>query len=796
MLTLGLGVGMTTAVASLTDAMLFRPQPGVADPDRLIAVYSDTPSTPQVEFLGVSHSEFLDLRAGQDLVDLGAFGRRPFILAHSDATSAEVVGDYVSGTYFPVLGAVPAAGRLLSPDDDRPGTPSVVVISHRIWQEWFDGSAAIVGDSIDLNDEPATIIGVAPAGFRGTLLDWYGESSLDVFVPMAAMERHPALGPRNVLTDRRLNILNVVGRLRPEVTMEAARAGLKTEARRWTLAYPEADERELLIRTAGQSRFWPGRYENNARLLTLLNASAALLLVVTAFNLTSLWMTRALARRREMAVRLALGAGRARLGGQVLLDALLVALAAAVVGVAAAAALLRGLAAYPSVFEVPLDLSLSLDRRMLAVSVVLSVVAAMGVGLVPALTTSRRSLVSALQDGGPSVGGGRSIRARQLLITAQVATSVVVLVTAALLVRSLGNLSQVDTGYDPEGLWVASVDARRVTLPFQAIEELGLPLRVGLLDHLEQLPDVEVVGIARESPLSLFRGRSAVVPVGSDTEPIDATWREIGPRFFEALRLPILGGRDFTRRPDAADEVVINHALAERLWPDDDPVGRLVTIQIEGEPLRVVGVVANAAHRDLRQPNEPFIYLPLFRRPISHPTMLVIRTRDSAPGFAERLRQGVDAYSGRIVVTDVRPLQIDVRDHLSRERLAATVAMLLGAMVVVLVIVGISGLFAVIVQQRAREFGIRMALGADGRRVRRYVLGDVLRLTAVGVVVGVAGWFAIHTVVESEIYGVASNDPLTVVLVSGGVLLLALGAATAPAGRAARTEPAEVLRSE
>ena len=471
-LTLGLGVGMTTAVASLTDAMFFKPQPGVADPSRLIAVYSDSPSTPQIEFLGVSHPEYLDLRAAQDLVDLGAFVRLTFILAHANAPAAEVIGDYVSGTFFSILGTTPAAGRLLSPDDDRPGAPSVVVISHRIWQEWFDGSAAVVGTTIDLNDEPATIVGVAPAGFRGTLLDWYGESSLDVFVPMAAMARHPRLGPRNTLTSRRSN-LRVFGRLRPAVTVDAARAALETEAQRWELAYPEADDTELLVRTAGQSRFWPGRYDNNVRLLTLLNGSAALLLVVTAFNLVSLWMTRALARRREMAVRLALGAGRVRLGHQGLVDALVVSLAAAAVGVAAAAALLRGLAAYPSVFEVPIDLSLSLDGRMLAVSLGLSLVVGLGLGLVPALAAPRRSLMSALQDGGPTVGGPPSLRARQLLMTAQVAVSVVVLVTAALLARSLGHLSEIDPGYDAEGLWVASVDARRVTLPFRVSRNLG-----------------------------------------------------------------------------------------------------------------------------------------------------------------------------------------------------------------------------------------------------------------------------------------------------------------------------------
>ena len=528
-LTLGLGVGMATAVASLTDAVLLKPQPGVRDPAQLIALYSDDRTTARIDYSGISYPDYLDLHDEDGLVDLAVFLRMSFILT-GDGVPSQLIGDFVSGSYFSVLRTVPAAGRLLSPVDDRPGAPLVVVISHRLWHERFDGSPTVVGETITVNDEPWTIVGVTPEGFRGSTLDWYGGSSIDVFVPMATIERHPSYTERQILARRAFFSMSAIGRLRPGVTVEAARAALTTRARRWGLTDPASETRDLVVRPRAQARFWPGRYARNVRLLALLNGSAALLLVVTGFNLATLWMTRALSRRREIAVRLALGAGRLRLGRQQVVEALVVALCAAAVGVAAASALLTGLSAYPAIFEVPFDLALELDGRMLIVAFGLSTVVALSFGLIPAFAVSRGSLTPALQDGGPTVGGSRSMTSRQLLMMAQLAVSVVVLVTAGLFGRSLSHLSQIDPGYDPDGLWVASVDGRRPALPGSDTDELGVPLRLGLLDHVRAMPEVDVVTVATLSPLSRLRPQATVAARGSSMqEPPLIALRDVRP---------------------------------------------------------------------------------------------------------------------------------------------------------------------------------------------------------------------------------------------------------------------------
>ena len=794
-LTLGLGVGTTTAVASLTDAVLFKPRPGVHDPAQLIALYTDDRTTISIDYGGLSYPHYLDLRDDGGPVDLAVFLRHPFILT-GDGVPTEVIGDFVSGSYFTVLQTVPAVGRLLTPVDDRPGASRAVVISHRLWHERFDGTPAVIGDTITLNDEPWTIVGVAPEGFRGTSLDWYGESSLDVFVPMASIERHPTYAGRSILTRRQFFSLTTIGRRRLEVTMETARAALTTRARRWGTD-AASGERDLLVRPATQSRFWPGRYAGNVRLLALLNGSAALLLAVTGFNLATLWLTRALPRRREMAVRLALGAGRLRLGRQQLVEAVIVAVGGAAVGAVSASVFLGGLSGYPAVFQVPLDLALEPDGRMLALAFALSTTVAVVCVLIPALTVARGSLSAVLQDGGPTVGGSRSVIGRQVLLVAQVAVSVVVLVTAGVLGQSVYALSQIEPGYDPDGVWVASIDGSRPADVGAETDELGLPIRLGLLDHVQAMPEVGVVSAAAFSPLSRARPQATVTAPGSARqEPSLIVLREVGARYFDVLRLPLIRGSDFTATSAAADEAIVNQALGTLLWPGRDPIGQVVRVRGEDTDRRVTGVVANAAHRDLLNANEPYMYLPVFRRPQNEPTVLVIRSQLAPPDFAERLRAAVATISDQVVVGDVRSLDAEISAHLSRERLAATVAVLFGGMVVVLVAVGIFGLFMVIVQRRAREFGIRMALGADSKHVRRHVLGQVARLTLIGVGTGVTVWFGLHTVVASEVYGVASNDPLTVGVVAAVVVLMSLGAAAIPASRAGRTEPMVILRSE
>jgi predicted permease len=801
-ITLALGIGVNTTIFSLTDAVLFKPLPGIRDPHRLIALYGDNRETANVEYQGISYPDSLDYRELDEvLADLAVFFRIAFIVAGDDSPE-EVVGEVVSGTYFSVLGTTPEVGRLLTPADDRPDAPLVTVISYRLWQQRFSGNPAVVGQTITLNDDSWTIVGVAPRAFHGPLLDWYGDASVDVFVPMHTVDRHPLLvnTPYPSLVAAREWIgPQAIGRLAPGVSIDAARTALATRAQQLEVAYPATNEgRALLVRSAQQARFWPGRYAENVRLLSLLNASTVLLLLVACLNVANVSLTRALSRRREMAVRKALGAGRRRLVRLLVVEGVLLTLCSAAAGLGVAWVLTKGLAAYPTPFDVPLYQELDLDTRALAFTLGLAAMTGIAVGLIPALTASGRSLGSALEGRSSGLAAVTRVTGRQLLVTAQVAISLVVLVAAGLFGRSLYHLARVDAGWNPENLVVVTLDLHRTALVAYGEDELGRQFYVSLLDQIQAMPEVASVSLERGSPLSGMFGTLQVTPP-DQAAPQSLSARMVGPRYFEALKQPLLRGRDFTAtESDDRDTVVINDALARQLWSDQDPTGQELRIAFGGEDTmrRVIGVARNAAHRTLRDVSEPIVYFPLFGRPVRGQTTLLVRTHTSTPDVVPRLREEIDAYSPRIIVIHARPMQDDIRAHLSRERLATTVAVVLGVITVLLVAVGIFGLFAFIVRQRAPELGIRMALGADRRRLGREVLTGALRLTLVGVGAGVVMWGSVHSVIASEIYGIASNDPLTISLMAGVLILISLCAAFHPARRATRVDPMTVLQAE
>lgn len=535
------------------------------------------------------------------------------------------------------------------------------------------------------------------------------------------------------------------------------------------------------------------------KLLTLFNASAAVLFLIVGVTLSNLSLTHAMARRREMAVRAALGAGRLRLVRQLLIDLSMVAVSGGAVGLFAAWVFIRGLAAYPATFVVPLDLSLGADGRLLLLAVTLSIIGAFGFGVVPAWVASRRSVTSALQDGGPTVGGPSRVVGRQILMGSQIALSVFALVAAGLFGRSLLHLSHADLGYDVENLWLASVDARRATFKATDEDDLGMATRLNMVDQIEAMPEVARASLSGAPPLSPFDRYVTVTPEGDSMEGPSATLHEIGPGYFSALDLSVTRGREFTNgAPDLEGAVILNRTLAEQLFAGRESLGRRVRIAggSEQSARHVIGVVANAAHTHVWETDAPRVFVPIFRRPIRGETTLVIRTRGAGPDVGARLHQAITTFSDRVTVLSVRTMDDEIRSQLSRERLAAVLAAVLGGIAVILVAVGVSGLFGVIVQQRAREFGIRIALGADVNRIRRFVVRGALRVAVPGIGLGVVLWTVSHVAVASEIHGLASNDPLTISCAAAFVALIAVLAAARPAVRAARTAPSAVLRSE
>lgn len=784
-----IGVGAGTALFTLADAVLFRPLPGVAADDELIALYTDDLDTPRIDYQGVSWPDFVAYRDQASGVALAAFLRMPMTIEGSPFP-ARVIGDLVSRDYFTVLGTAPAAGRL---SVAGAGGGFTIVIGHRLWRERFGGRADAVGRTLVVNGVPFSIAGVAPPGFRGSLLDWYGDEPLDLFAPLEMFDRWRADRPP-LLTDRAFTSPQVVGRLRGDMTFAAARLALGVQSERLRAERPDANgSRALLVLPAARARFWPGRYADNVQLLAVVGAGGLLLLLLVCCNLINLWLPRILARRRELALRLAVGASPAALARPLLFEAPLLTAAAAVCGAGVASLLLRGLAAYPTPFGVVLYRGLAPDSRSwlfaIGAAACVSTAVAAGQGIRAACCRP----IDALRTGPGNTESRASVRGRQVLIAGQVALSFVLLAAAGSLARSLHHLSRIDPGYDAERVLAAPFEVRGPS----ADAPPDRTLFADLLRRIRRVPGVESASIGGTGPLSRFRGTIDVAPTdGGEADRVPVIFRDVGPDYFATIGLRLLRGAAFGIDATDPRAVVVNENLAARIWPGGDAVGRFLEIGGEAVPRRVAGVVGNAAHRDLRDRGEPYLYRQILNRGVARGTLL-IRTRPGENRVASRIRPAVAGVSDRIVVLDVRTLRQDVRTHLSREHLAAAAAIALGAVAVVLIAVGVFGLVSTIAARSRRELGIRRAFGAGRERVVLLVLRGVFLPSAIGAAAGAAIWWLwAGPILARELYGIDSEAPLIVACAAAGLLAVTAAAAMRPALHAANVEPLEALRSD
>lgn len=784
-----IGVGAGTALFTLADAVLFRPLPGVAADDELIALYTDDLDTPRIDYQGVSWPDFVAYRDQASGVALAAFLRMPMTI-EGTPFPVRVIGDLVSRDYFTVLGTAPAAGRL---SVAGAGGGFTIVIGHRLWRERFGGRADAVGRTLVVNGVPFSIAGVAPPGFRGSLLDWYGGEPLDLFAPLEMFDRWRADRPP-LLTDRTFTSPQVVGRLRGDTTFAAARLALGVQSERLRAERPDANgSRALLVLPAARARFWPGRYADNVQLLAVVGAGGLLLLLLVCCNLINLWLPRILARRRELALRLAVGASPAALARPLLFEAPLLTAASAVCGVSVASLLLQGLTAWPTPFGVVLYRELEPDSRSwlfaIGVAACVSTAVAAGQGIRAACCRP----IDALRTGPGNTESRASVRGRQVLIAGQVALSFVLLVAAGSLARSLHHLSRIDPGYDAERVLAAPFEVRGPS----AEAPPDRTLFTDLLRRIRRVPGVESASIGGTGPLSRFRGTIDVAPTdGGAADRVPVIFRDVGPDYFATIGLTLLRGTAFGIDGTDPRAVVVNENLAERLWPGGGAVGRFLAIGGEAVPRRVAGVVGNAAHRDLLDRGEPYLYRQILNRDVARGTLL-IRTRSGENRVASRIRQAVAGVSDRIVVLDVRTLRHDVRTHLSRQHLAATVAVTLGAVAVVLIVVGVFGLVSTIAVRSRRELGIRRAFGAGRERVVLLVLRGVFLPSAIGAAAGAAIWWLwAGPILARELYGIDSEAPLIVAFAAAGLLAVTAAAAMRPAFQAANVEPLEALRSD
>jgi putative ABC transport system permease protein len=781
-LTLALGIGATTAIFSLLDAVVLRPLP-FPHPERIVILFM----TDRGELRSISAGNFLAYRAGaRSLASLSARTDGSFNLA-GEGEPERVVGARVSAGYFETFGARPLLGRTIEPADDSPGRDRVVVLSFRLWHDRFAADPRVVGRDIHLNGVVHSVIGVMPAAFD------LRSSDSRLWVPLALTPEQAG--------NYGNSYLRLLGRLRPGVSPAAAQAELTALAKRLETVDLRSNRGRGVKVEAFLDRLLGGL---RRRLLILLGAVGCVLLIACV-NVANLLLARGAARSREIAIRAALGAGRWRIVRQLLTESLVLSLAGAVAGVGLAHLGLRGLVAI-SPAGVPRLESAGIDGPALAVSFALALAASLLSGLVPALRTARPDLQTMLKEGGRSLGSGSPRdRVRTGLLVAEVALALVLLAGAGLLIRSAIGLQQVAVGFDPAGVLTAQVSLPHADYPQPDRAVAGVQR---VVDEVGQIAGVESAAAVSILPLS-HNDSSSTLEIEGHPVPVErrleASTREVSPGYFQAMRIPLLHGRGFAAgdRAGAAGVVAVSAALARLAWPGEEAVGKRLAWSIDDKTgpdwRQVVAVVGDVRQGDLADPMRPTIYLPMAQsdlwgeRDVEMAIVARIARAADPSALAVPLRRAVLAVDPRLPVYDVTSLDEIRAAGVATTRFNMLLLSALGGIGLLLAAVGIYGVISWFVSQRTQEIGLRMALGATERGVLTLVAWQAMRPVLVGLGVGLAGALAATRALSGLLFGVSATDPATfagVLVVLGGAALLA---SWLPARRAARVEPTRAL---
>ncbi len=774
--TLALGIGANTAVFSLVDGVILRPLP-YREPDRLVRLWETNPARGWNQF-SVSVPNFLDFRQeGRSFEQLAAWRWQSFNLTPADGDPERVGAAAVSTNLFPMLGVTPALGRDFTPEEDRPGGETrVVLLSNEFWRTRLGGDPAVVGSTLPLDGVGYTVAGILPESYRPP-----GDPEL--FVPLA---------PNPAEESRGNHMLAVFGRLADGVSVEQARAEMEAFAARLSDQYP--------VSNGGWSTRIDPLYdaivsEDTRRPLYVLLGAVGLVLLIACINVASLMLARATARQNEMAIRTALGAGRFRLSAQLLTEGLLIAAVAGALGLVVAhwgVNLLKSLA----VLDMPRLEGVSVDGRVLVFTLATTLLTSLLFGIVPALRVSRTSLNETFKGGSRSTTGGADrLRLRNTLVVAEIALSLMLLVGAGLLMRSFSTLRNVDPGFD-----AADVATMRINLPgarYQEREPVA-GFYDGLFRDVAALPGVESVGATNIVPLG--NGNTSIEVIIDGAAPADgsqsaADWRLATPDYFRAMRIPLLAGRSFVEQ-DYADKftaAIVNEEMARRYWPGEGAVGKqFYWHSLEGPKLTVVGVAGDVRANGLDVKPRPMVYIPVVDNSMS----VVVRTAPGATVDVASIRAIVRRLDPALPLAGVTTMGRILEDSTDGERFSMTVLGGFAAVALLLAAIGLYGVLAYSVLQRTPEIGVRMALGAETRHVLALVLRQGLALTLVGLGLGVVGALAFSRVMSSLLYETQATDPATYVGVSLVLALVALLACLLPARRAMRIDPVIALRQE
>jgi len=783
-LILGLGIGSNATIFSWVESILLSPLSGVPSQDRLVVVRGVAGGR---DNLSMSYPNFVDLRAAKvdGLQDLTAF-RVVAMNARTTGEPVRVFGELVTPNFFDVLGVRPVIGRaFLEEEGTTPGREPVVVISHNFWSRILGSDPKAIGRQITVNGLALTVVGIMPPDFHGSVAGL----TLELFVPMSLQKSFIA-GDR--LTQRGNSWLQVYGRMEDGAPYSRANAGLDVAGRRLATTYPDSNKgRDLrggrLSEDGASGLLMP--------VMTTLMGVVGLVLLTACANLAGLLLARAAGRQREVAVRLAVGASRARVVRQLLVENLLVAATGGIAGLFMArwtSGLLR-LFVPPTPYPIAFDASLS--PRVIGFAAALTAVTAIVSGLLPALRGSRADLAVALKASAPATSGGGRARLRQALVVSQIALSMLLLVCAALFVRSLANARSMDTGYSARQGFVGSIDL----LAGGYDRARGLAFYEELRSRLSALPNVERVSLATTLPLDIGSGSDMSVGVDGyvprEGEQMNVYYTRVGPDYFAALGVTIVQGRGITAR-DVADQpqvAVINETVARRYFEGRNPVGGI--LRFGSGPVTVVGVARDGKYQQLTESPRSYLYLPVLQnyRP---DTLVLVRTSTDPAIVLGAVQREIRALDPTLPLFDVRTLAEHRQLAMFIPRMASTLLGLFGALALVLAVVGLYGVIAYTVTQRTQEIGVRVALGAAQNDVAWLVMRQGLRLAAIGLGVGVVLAFGAGLLLAKQLVGVSPGDPVSFAATAFVLLLVATLASAIPARRAATLDPLVALRRD
>jgi putative ABC transport system permease protein len=779
--TIAVGVGANAAIFSIVDAVLLRPLP-YPRADELVLVSQMNRQTGQ-SLADASPANFLDWRTRNGaFTGMAAFESASLVLTGSDRPE-RLDGAMVNANFFDVLEVKPAIGRGFSNDDERPGAARVAILSDGLWRRRFAGRSTIVGETIRVNDETTTIAGVMPPA-----IDYPDKAELWV-LPHWRVPDDPLLGPtKDPSSQRTHGYIFVIARLKPGVSMAAAQADMDAVAVGLERDYPD-DLQNIGVRLVPLRSDLVADVTSTVRLLFA--AVAALLLIATA-NVSGLLIARATARRHEIALRVAIGASRGRILAQLLTESLLLAAVGGVCGVILAMWLVGPLVALsPDSLTVAGDVRI--DGTVLLYSLAVSLGAGLFFGLAPARQLTRLNVHDDLKQsarGGPAAG---QRRIRSALVAGEIALSLVLLVAAGLTVRSFIRLQGVSAGFDIEHVVAVALNPSRTRYP---TDSQRADFYERTIDALRAIPGVEAAAATSRLPLAPGNStRGLNIPGVPPNTPTGANYRTASADYFRVMGIPLLRGRVFSDadREGRAQVAVVSASLAQRFWPNQDPIGK--HFSIDDPEITIVGVVGDVHAASLDAPVRPTVYVPY--RQDAFPFMtFVMRTTASPSTLAAAVRQAVWQIDKEQPVGDILTMDQRLSGSLSRRRFGVTMLTAFGTIAAALAAIGLYGVLAFIVAQRRREIGVRMALGASAHEVVTEIMGQGLRLAGLGIAIGIALAVAVTRVMESLLYGTSATDAATFVGVALLLIFIAGGASALPAFRASRVDPLVALREE